>query len=740
MKMANTIKLSDMLMMQMVGGLEEFANHANSNTLPKNYVEQVQSSATIPTIFRDIVRKTITTQFGNPLTSLRELGQNARDAYNENENEKTIEFLVKERDGRQFVSARDYGIGMSPNEVFTMFLVPYNSGKEFDPEKIGEHGIGFFSNFDISDQMNVRTRNGSGLTTTLSMQKQEEDWGIDYKLTDKDFKGTEIEMRLSKSVPEIDIYQTLVKNLGFLNSGFVITYNGDKLNQLPEFYEEIGSAEVANVDRKGQLKLGFAGKNLRENPFFGRADHPSNLVMTQNGLYIKEPSVSELIEDEVLEDLVNRMVDLGYNFWLELPNNVGLTKGRNNIVSRDFQNVTHSATEAFSQGVLEKILEDENLVYEMDTQLADVVDRVLGLKVNQKTFNWRKLGSALNNFYHLLKDTEIDVSFKNLRFNFQVSDRKNNNVVTDNDPDPNSARKRRYAKAFSYGEIAGFSGDLIRKKIIPAKQYGDVEIPTKVNVLNLIGHYCDGTLYTSELLTELGLEPHLDSQVLEKNDGKSLAIDLKEIWSGGKKGLLGFGASLGSSMYAFGSSLGRLFESDEETKYDFRRTKREYFEQMVEKNKVGQEYVTLFDNLGYVDHLISEANETTQAKIRLFGKQEGWKNETAHTNRFSMGFNVYDRTVQKYLDSIRAGEYTEGDTRSLVELVIHEKAHDAMGLFNVSWDHGKEFYNKTKKELRENLYDYCRREKIDPYQGINAELKPVETERLSPQRLKVLIK
>ncbi len=761
-KMAKKIKLSDLVMMQMVGGLEEFISLATSGKETDTHISNIKGLATTPKIFEDIIKKTISTQLGDALTSLRELGQNARDAYNPDDKEKIINFSAEtEHIGSSNITSgitvRDYGIGMKPDELFSLFLIPYNSGKEFDSTKIGEHGIGFFTSLDISKEISIKTQKMSGLTTKLKMYQENKDWYITYEFLDEKFKGTEISIQFSNPIKNNLVYQTLLKNLGFLDSGFLVSYNGKKLNIMPKFYSEIGTSNIVNKGESKKIRVGFADEWLDSS--FNKVSQPDNLVMTQEGLHIKNFFVPELIKDDILADLVYRIIDFGYNLWVELPNNVGLTKGRNNIIARDTGYVEKAATEAFSKGILEKILEDEELVYKLDTQIADVVNRALKSRTNQKPFDWKSIPRVLVSIpyvfvgmYNFLADTEINISFKNSKLNlsrFRKSemppDKADEEMII-------NARKRRYLKVYKYKNIEAFSTEIINKKMISGVIYqGKESFKTKVSVNDIIDYYCRNTLYLYEPEKDFpkkGLVVKQSNPIVKTvveyltlqdmiNGRNDFSLDLREVWASLFKKKYDSEDSLWERLNLFVSSIKEGFKTSNKNNFNFNNKRKHNFEEIVKNYSVGQEYVALFENIKYIDNLVSKANNLEFGNIRLFGRRYSFV--VAETNLFSTGFNVYSDTVKKYIQSISQGGYSEDTLKSLVELVIHEKAHDKMGMVRVSGDHGKEFYNITKKQLRERLFDYCKKEGIELYKEINQNLKPINMKKLKPEEIRKLL-
>jgi len=720
--MKQEIQLSDLLMMQMVGGLEEYISLATSHQDTKTHVSRVKDLATTPELFEDIIRKTMSTQFGDPLTALRELGQNARDSYEPSDREKRIEFLSEDIGGEQWVAVRDYGVGMQPHEVLSLFLIPYNSSKEFDLAKIGEHGIGFFGNFDISKKILVKTRKGAGLTTALDMTKEGQDWNVTYDFSDEDFVGTEVSMKLSKTISEPNIYSTLIKNLGFLDASFVVSYNGEKVNTLSESYSEMGYSNIQNKGVTGPLQIGMAEKDSFDTTW------PTSLVMTQNGLYIKDPPVSGLLEDEVLTDFVARMMSIGYNFQIGLPGNIGLTKGRNDIIANDYALVRKAATQAFSQGILEKIVEDKDLAYELDTQLADFVERILDMVIHAKKTPKRE---------HRVRDT---TSYADPMPGTSIG-----SLISTLEEESILVRNKRHTNAYNLQKVFGFSQELLQKKLIPGKLYERRKTEkVRVSVVDVIDFYCADLLHMEPEQPTKGLVVDGDNPIISKVIDHLMAQQapkktpfmhrLKRMLSGGVREFLsGFKELFSPVQYVPIQAFQRPIS------YDFDQKNRKAFKKMAARYGEGKEYLALFDNISYIDELVSKANNIKPAKVRLIGQSRGYKSIVAQTTYRTIQFNVYNPTVKNYIGSIRRGSYTEQELGSLVELIIHEKSHDVMGIYNVSATHGHDFYSRTKKRLREKMYEHCRREHIDPMNEVNQDLKPITTPALSPQRLHELL-
>ncbi|MFB6374261.1 MAG: ATP-binding protein, partial [Bradymonadaceae bacterium] len=91
-------------------------------------------------------------QFADPLSSLRELVQNAIDA---NSGEVGIECEYRPADeeedveGRAIIHVRDWGEGMDRETIEGRLTDLFHSGKDDDYTKIGQFGIGFASVFGL---------------------------------------------------------------------------------------------------------------------------------------------------------------------------------------------------------------------------------------------------------------------------------------------------------------------------------------------------------------------------------------------------------------------------------------------------------------------------------------------------------------------------------------------------------------------------------------------------------------
>ncbi|MFH1064724.1 MAG: ATP-binding protein [Candidatus Woesearchaeota archaeon] len=754
MRPKNQVKLSELVMLQMVGGLEQFIDLALKGWYTDHVIDGARELATTPELFSNMVENTISTQFGNSMTALRELGQNARDAYSLYSVNRRIEFNVHEGKEGNRIIARDYGCGMTPEEVFTLFLVPYNSGKEFDSEKIGEHGIGFYSILDLCKSAHITTRNLSGKKTMIDIVPCDGDWEVSYSFSDDWFHGTKVEMEVDKFwVSKERVERTLREELGFLSDTYSLTCNGEQLNDLAQEYAPMARKDVLIGNRPAAAQLAVRQPDIAEIEESGDRRPQGSLVMTQVGLHVKDPNSYELVSDEVLKELVDRLRDVGYGFWLELPNGIRLTKGRNNIVSEDAKLVKNASETMFAKGVLEMLLDDE-VNYALDNSLADIIDHLLEGQIIKKKVRVRDVVlDAILEMYKMFRYTEIKMAFQNFKLVMSMFQSAEAAQKVDE-----AKAKLKYGNAYDYSKLTGFAGELINERFIPAA-YGKKDMErlcrTKLSVKDIVDLYLDKklniypqgfdlikalehrdfrpgkdvTAYVDERSNVISKLLHkLEMKHPEAGGGSSFSLDLRSIFRAFPRSIDGLKHTF-KSIY---SSLKHKFRRSP----DFNPVPLSKLERMVKKKGVGQEYVTLLENVQYIDGLVSEANSMKPANVRLFGKTPLLSSTTAYTTNQVMAINAYDHTVFTYIDDIRTGRYTESRLMSLIELVVHEKAHDLLGVYNTSGQHAKEFYCNAKKTLRDNLYRHCREKGIDPLTDINSSMEPVNTESIGHREFK----
>ena len=657
-------------------------------------------------MFPEIVRKTIEVQFGDPGAAFRELGQNGIDAYNQAP--RVIEFTTKDDGDRVQIAARDYGIGMQPREVIHNLLIPYNSGKEFDPTKWGEHGIGWFSVMDLSDRVEVLTRNGVGLSTYADLSKQNTDWRVSLDISDRSFHGTEVRLHVPKTkFNPRDLQSTLRKHMGLVSSSEVnITLNGEKINNLDQQYLLGAEVMIENGDEESPLKLYLS---LDREPIY------DTFILTQGGLYIK--NADNPFESGLHHDFFRNLSTYGVNFWVDLPNNIGLTKGRNNIVAQDREKVNPALYHALEQAILDVILEDEKLVERLDSAIASMVSRIFqdheyDAKEKVKEAVARSKPKAL-----LTGSVGTETSTLVISNNAPAG---RDYLLEVTRPEKTEAERVSEDIRKQYlSKVTGLSRSMLEKKFIPAL---------------VVPH--PGEEYTSKVSVEdLILAFHLKSLYGQNSRRQNVGIYVNESTAvvRGIMNLLNKDMAELEKLYLEEEERNRRIEawrntpaSNYRTKYvceTFERTGKKTFERIVEREKAGGEFFAFLQVAEYLDGLISTANNIKTNPLAIHRKYTFVdKLDIAHTDGNGISFNLYTDPVKSYIAAIRQGGFSDVALDSLLEVLLHEKGH----CITQEWDphaaHGTDFYVKKKKPLRDNLLAYLRQNSIDPESDITQHL------------------
>ena len=402
--------LDDLVMMQMVGNFDGFiekVEKGNQNDLDKE-ISKTKETTTTPQLFESIVRKTIESQFAERHITLRELGQNGIDAYTLKDQFRFVEFsfepisniadinAVKNQGNSNNVyinnininpqsqqsqdyyvlRVRDYGVGMSLVDLVKDLLIPYNSGKEFDLTKIGEHGIGWYSIVDLADIVKVVTRErGEKKTVQAIVYKKGEKWKAAVKLDEeckgftknKTSSGTEVVAYIkADQTNKEQIEKYLHQYLGLVDMHFCkIKFNDKIVNSISELYN---SAVPVSIDANGESKMLTMGVSKRaldgltsDARFDHRDKNLSKLVYTQKGLFVKFDG-ADFHQDTFHKKAMDDLLDGGLDFWVDLPDNITLTKRRNEVIADESPLVLKAMYDSFEGLFLDVLLNDDDLM------------------------------------------------------------------------------------------------------------------------------------------------------------------------------------------------------------------------------------------------------------------------------------------------------------------------------------------------------------------------------------------
>ncbi len=402
------VPLSDLLMVQMAGDFDRFLALFTSETDPEKIaavIEETREEITGYKLYPSFIRKTIESQVGEKHTAIRELAQNSIDAYDIKDPERKVVFQLEEQDQHYVLHVRDYGCGMDLKTLVRDLLIPMNSGKEFDPTKIGEHGIGWFSIVDFADLVKVVTRRPESMTASQAyVYKKQEDWMATivpqsnngfFPPLNTSPNGTEVAAFISKSktTPQ-QILDSAYQYLGMVDLisaeiNFVSDQGTVRINDLPDSYAQTAPIQVDVENVKKPMKLGVSKRAIsgvfHDQRFRYRNQNLAKILYTQRGLFIMYDNAN-FNESSIHATLLNSLTQMGLDFWVDVPDHVKLTKGRNNIIADHHPLVLEGAYSGFEQLFLDVILADEEIVYHSSGSLLQSLSNIFNQRYDNKVY------------------------------------------------------------------------------------------------------------------------------------------------------------------------------------------------------------------------------------------------------------------------------------------------------------------------------------------------------------------
>ena len=392
--------LADLVMMQMTGDFNKFLGQLpsqESNDKEAAFkradetIEETRKGITTEKLFPSIVRKTVTAQFGDKHSALRELGQNAIDSYPVGQIGKEVIFDVANNGEGLTLRARDFGVGMTMNEIVKDLLIPYNSGKQFDVTKIGEHGIGWYSIVDLAEFVKVTSRKiGADMSTQAVVFKDGENWRVAlnpcsndgfFKKLDLHNSGTEVCAFIPPGVTsKKQIKDFLYQHLGMVPQANARIFLGpEQINSARQDYITAVPTYVKIDDQVSPLTMGISKRqafgNSEDPRFAHRNKNLEKILLTQRGLFIKYDNIP-FREDTIHAEIAQDLVSMGMDLWIDVPDDVTLTKGRNNIISSDWPAVLEGAYKGFEHLFLDVVLNDRELLEHPQQRLLTSVAKI----------------------------------------------------------------------------------------------------------------------------------------------------------------------------------------------------------------------------------------------------------------------------------------------------------------------------------------------------------------------------
>ncbi|MFH1916894.1 MAG: hypothetical protein ABIJ21_06560 [Nanoarchaeota archaeon] len=403
------IPIADLVMMQMAGDFDHFLAEVAKPDVEEEeldqLIEETRESTTAHKLYPKIVERTIESQFGEQHTTLRELGQNAIDSYDARSTDRRVIFSLEEQPEHLVLHVRDYGCGMDLKTLVRDLIIPYNSGKEFDPTKIGEHGIGWYSIVDFADLVKVVTRTpGRENVAQAYVYSEDGTWmarfipqsmnGFHPPLNTRE-QGTEVTAFIpTHKTSRQQIKDALYQHLGMVDEAAAdITFDDDQINTLRSTYSKSSPVLITLDDVTKLMTLGVSKRELAgrftDPRFKYRNQNLNKILFTQRGLFIKYDN-ADFSDQSIHRTLLNSLTDIGLDFWVDVPDHVTLTKGRNNIIADHSPAVLDGIYAGFEELFLDVILADEEIVYHSSGSLMQTLSDIFTKRYNNQVYAARQ--------------------------------------------------------------------------------------------------------------------------------------------------------------------------------------------------------------------------------------------------------------------------------------------------------------------------------------------------------------
>ena len=243
--------------------------------------------------------------YDNETMFLRELIQNARDAckmrefYCEKLNiNYSPKILISFDEDERLLIVKDNGIGMNESSINNFFIKIGNSSyasknfyKDYGFNPIGHFGIGIFSAFMASDEIDVNSirfkENGFFDQPVNIKLKIDEKYVIDYETDKNVHEGTQISMRLNDSIKKLNKEFIVEKIKNTVSNFFDIPiYFGENIIHENKTIDKVKAEDdEIIINKKGlyKLKIKFTKRKKEDYLFSSNKD---KLELSYNGISI----------------------------------------------------------------------------------------------------------------------------------------------------------------------------------------------------------------------------------------------------------------------------------------------------------------------------------------------------------------------------------------------------------------------------------------------------------------------
>ncbi len=655
------IMLADLVLLQMEGYLNRAMQELQEKNEIVNVITQAKEKSSNPDLYKSIVNKSIVNQFGDRHIALRELGQNAKDSYDNDVKLKTVEFTIEETPDEYQIKVRDFGKGMSPQSLIRDLLIPYNSSKFLDADKIGEHGIGWYSIMDLSHIVEVITSRENKLSKAR-VYKSENNWYTDIEVIQGNQQGTLIISHVKKDKTEKDlIIENIEKHLGLVPSESVdIKVNGEKINVLDKNYSSAVALAINYKSRKERFRIAYRKKI---------GEKLKTVKMTQDGLYIGD--IENPFEKKTMHyDLMNTLLESGIDFWIDLPKNIGLTKGRKEVVKKD-RNIYYTALmRVFESIFYNKILEDNELVTRMDNDLAYVFKNIF--------FDSYDLNSSI--YFRNGKPFDFDSMANGVPEAHEEVLKSFGSTSKREDEEKYLKRAKKY-----FNEVTHFIYEIFSKQFIHVqKVVNKKQSLVRVSPNDLI------QIDARELLFEadMGSMPSSNGIFVDKNSKLAYAIlnQIKIVKMTEKE-----------------KNMPGTTKFEEQKEIHVKKMPFSFIKEKFNKLNKAHEYIVFFQAIEYLDSLMEKAvNKPKTTLYFLVNSRE----DKICPDETGIGFNFYSQSLQNIVTEISLNKTERETLFKILDLYLYAKTYIVSGKFYITLEEVEEFYEKTKKKIRDDFVEY----------------------------------
>jgi hypothetical protein len=393
------------------------------------------------------------------LAVVREISANALDANVEANQTRPIEISIPSKLNPLF-RVRDFGGGLSKEDVFGLYSKYGKSTKRESNNYIGAFGIGKFAPLSYGDNFTCVSYNG-GLKISYNIFVNDDD---DTKIVElhrepsNEPSGLCIEVAVAES--DVDDFRKIIKNF--------FEFFSDK--EMPKFIGDDGTF-VRNRDKLLESKTDswFFVSDDRDNSYYYRDNGSSHVIMGRVAYPLNAQSiqVANFVESVSKQKIIINLLNQS-NFYLRLP--LGAVKLHHSRESLEYNKATQQkivgamlkACEEVQEIAKEKLADSEDL-FEAKSNYARIVNSMpYNMRsIFENAFEWNgiKINSAVFHREHKMYDDLIltqttrdkDSSARN---GFKVRSNKVTRIHCDNET------------IFLYQDIESSHGNNLRARTI----------------------------------------------------------------------------------------------------------------------------------------------------------------------------------------------------------------------------------------------------------------------------------